>query len=143
MVEVILAEHQFSGRAELEVTLRLTRREWIAALFACGLIQRASADEFVSIVAKDTTDPGKSCGITLYPATKTWTESEVGNAKHFYKTKKGKYQVAPAPNITELLDANGTIAGNLENLNPETAKKGDKGHGKGFETAVVYDWEVQ
>jgi hypothetical protein len=115
----------------------------IAALLV-GLSAGADTTNTVSLVGRnvDTSDPN-TVGITLSIATGTWSESEPGNRHHFFKTDKGKYFVV-APNLVILRDQNNTVrVGQLNPIQPQTAKKGDVGTGKSDETGVAFSWEVK
>jgi len=98
----------------------------------------------VSIVGKnvDTTDP-HTVGITLSLATKTWTESEPGNRHHYFNTGGGVY-IEVAPNLVILRDQdNKTRVGQLNPIEPDTAKRGDTGSGKSDESGIAFTWEVK
>jgi hypothetical protein len=108
------------------------------------VIALADSTGTVSIVGKnvDTTDP-HTVGITLFVATTTWTESEPGNRHHFFSTSGGVY-VKVAPNLVILRDKdNKTRVGQLNPIEPVTAKAGDTGTGKSDESGIAFTWEVK
>jgi hypothetical protein len=129
--------------------MKLTRKEMLALLSGAALAAnsaRADGTGTISIVGTaDIDGTRRTVGITLVLKDKTWTKAEPGNASFFFTTTRGKYKVAPAPNVVQLLQANvNQNVGQLENLNPDTVKKGDKGpsKGKSNEKPVIFDWEV-
>jgi len=126
--------------------MKLTRRKSIVMLLAGIGSETLAADDTgtVSILGTHDFDDGtKTVGINLVLKDKTWSKSEPGNRMAFLKTARGRYQTLPSPNIVQLLDANGNIAGQIEPLVPATAKRGDHGNkGKSFETGVTFDWKV-
>lgn len=111
-------------------------------LATVGLSVTADNTGTVSIVGKneDTSDP-KAFGLTLVIASTTWTESESGNATHFFSTKKGSY--VRVNNVVSLLDGAKKEVGRLNNIVPESAKKGDNGNGRAEESGIVFHWEVK
>jgi hypothetical protein len=125
-------------------------------VLAVILLSMASKNDtgFVSIVGHEYGAGAGShtFGITLDLNQKTWRESEPGNRQEFFKTKSGKY-IAPATSNTvylckieslvECIKQADSQAGQLLPLNPDTAKKGDKGRGHAEETGKELEWEVQ
>lgn len=112
----------------------------LLATLACNV----AADDTgtVSIVGKnkDTSDP-KAFGLTLVIANTTWIESEPGNATHFFTTKRGSY--VRINNVVSLLDGSKKEVGRLNNIVPDSAKKGDTGNGDAEESGIVFQWEVK
>jgi hypothetical protein len=116
----------------------------IALVLAATVVCVVAADDTgtVSIVGKnqDTSDP-KAFGLTLVIANTTWTVSEPGNAMHFFTTKRGSY--VRINNVVSLLDGAKKEVGRLNNIVPESAKKGDTGNGRAEESGIVFQWEVK
>ena len=113
----------------------------VISVIATGVL--ADDTGTVSIVGKnvDTTDPD-TVGITLVLGTKKWTESEPGDRHHFFTTKGGIY-IQVAPNLVILRDKDNTKrVGQLNPIEPDKAKKGDKGTGKSDESGIAFNWEV-
>ncbi len=107
-----------------------------------GTMSLADDTGTVSIVGRnvDSSDE-KAFGLTLVLSNKTWTEAETGNATHFFKTKKGAY--VQVNNVVSLQDSNRKEVGRINNLVPESAKRGDNGQGHAEETGITFDWEVK
>jgi len=126
----------------------LTRKQVLAILTGCAFAHRTKADNTGSVSIVGTHDfesEGKhTVAITLLLSGKTWTKAEPGNRTLFFTSAGGKYQTLPASNIVQLLDKHGKIAGQIEDLIPAQAKKGDhrRDKGKSFERGITFDWEV-
>jgi len=97
----------------------------------------------VSIVGTNLDDPGdhKTLGLTLVLSNTTWIESEPGNDTHYFKTKRGTY--VRVNNVVSLLDNGKHEVGRLNNIVPESARRGDSGRGYAEEAGINFTWNVK
>jgi hypothetical protein len=102
----------------------------------------AQPPETVSLVGKNVqTSDTKAVGILLVLNGQKWSKLESSN--HYFNTKSGVYKMI-AINVVILRDpTNTTRIGELDNLTPSAAKKGDTGTGGSDETGIAFTWEVQ
>jgi hypothetical protein len=98
--------------------------------------------ETVELLGTADDDVGRhTVSIQLIPNQLKWSKSEPGSASKIFKTVRGNYGVT-APNYVYLNDGRGTNVGELHPLVPGTAKKGDTGNGKAYETGRIFKWQV-
>jgi hypothetical protein len=100
-------------------------------------------NEFESVSLVLVTDGERKyyAGLTLYK-NNSWVESEAGGASNVFTTKRGLW--SRAVNVVTLFkNDNTTRVGQLRDLLPENARKGDTGGGSSFETGLNFRWTVQ
>jgi hypothetical protein len=99
------------------------------------------ANKSVALHGIDDTNPVNTVEIQLSVSDNKWAKSEPNGASNVFKTSKGVWMRAST--ITTLFANDATTrVGQLKPMDPAGAKKGDKGRGDSFETAVTFGWLV-
>ena len=99
------------------------------------------ANKSTTLHGVDDIDPSHTVDIVLSVPDNKWTKTEPNGASNIFKTKSGVWM--RAVNVTTLFANDATTkVGQLKPLDPAGAKKGDKGDGSSFETAVNFHWTV-